>query len=356
MLELLDATKNFRRVVITCRTQFFPEGEKDPFARLGKLEIGGFVCPMFYLSPFSQQQVEEYLEKRFPTRIFEKLLRKQNQDKVRALKIMDQMRSLRMRPFLLTNIEYLMENEEANWNDYSVYLALVEQWLNREETKIRQQTRKRGRSTASLPDRQKLWGVCEIVARRLYEKGVRSLTQSEFQSIVRSNPEIELIKELEHGSKSLLNKHSNGDFRFSHYSIQEFLIVHTWDLELDASRFTPQMWSFVVSANRDIPRSWLDKMPDSFGFQDMEKALDAFFARFPAPEQKPRNKTGTYRLKISRRHAELSTEGFDWKIEPAPDNMFLLFSKFVGDKSIKNISVNLQLFKDRVVSFELLDH
>jgi len=163
LLDLLDATKNFSRVVISCRTQFFPESDEDPFARLGKLEVGGFVCPMFYLSTFSPQQVDEYLEKKFPTTIFEKLLRKQNLNKVRAGEILEKMRSLRMRPFLLSNIEYLIENGEANWNDYSVYVALVEQWLNREECKIRDQARKRGRSTDSLPNKEKLWSVCEIV-------------------------------------------------------------------------------------------------------------------------------------------------------------------------------------------------
>lgn len=52
--ELLDATANFRRVAISFRTQFFPEGENDPFCRLGKLEIGGHVCPTVYLSPFTE--------------------------------------------------------------------------------------------------------------------------------------------------------------------------------------------------------------------------------------------------------------------------------------------------------------
>lgn len=121
LLELLDHTKNFRRVVISCRTQFFPEGDKDPFARLGKLEIGGFICPMFYLSPFSSLQVEEYLGKKFPPTIFERMFKKQNQNKVRAYQILEKMHSLRMRPFLLSNIEDLMENPDANWNDYSVY-------------------------------------------------------------------------------------------------------------------------------------------------------------------------------------------------------------------------------------------
>ncbi len=259
LIDLLDATKNFRRVVISCRTQFFPEGDKDPFARLGKLEVGGFVCPMFYLSPFSSQQVDEYLEKKFPTTGIKRLLRKQNPNKVKAGEILENMRSLRMRPFLLSNIEYLIENGEANWNDYSVYTALVEQWLNREESKIRDQARKRGRSIDSLPNKEKLWSVCEVVARHLYEKRVRSLTQTEFIAIIRTNPDVEMIDELEHGSKSLLNKHSNGDYRFSHYSIQEFLVVHSWDVNLDASQLTPQMWKFVVASGRLIPCDWIER-------------------------------------------------------------------------------------------------
>jgi hypothetical protein len=46
--ELLNATENFKRVIISCRTQFFPEGATDPFGLPGRLVVEPFVCPVIY--------------------------------------------------------------------------------------------------------------------------------------------------------------------------------------------------------------------------------------------------------------------------------------------------------------------
>ncbi|MCP4701938.1 MAG: hypothetical protein GY862_34525 [Gammaproteobacteria bacterium] len=42
LLELLKATVYFHRVLISCRTQFFPEEELDPFGRPGQVVLEGF--------------------------------------------------------------------------------------------------------------------------------------------------------------------------------------------------------------------------------------------------------------------------------------------------------------------------
>ncbi|MEM7019351.1 MAG: effector protein PipB, partial [Pseudomonadota bacterium] len=52
LLDLLKATALFHRVIISCRTQFFPEKELDPFGRPGQVRIEGFACPMLFVSPF----------------------------------------------------------------------------------------------------------------------------------------------------------------------------------------------------------------------------------------------------------------------------------------------------------------
>ncbi|MFC1751407.1 NACHT domain-containing protein [Pseudomonadota bacterium] len=349
LLELLDATKNFRRVVISCRTQFFPEGEKDPFARLGKLEIGGFVCPMFYLSPFSPQQVNEYLNKIYPSTLVNKLFGKESPNKIKANNIMKNMQSLRMRPFLLSNIEYLLENQETNWNDYSVYLALVAQWLNREECKIRQYARARGEVTELLPDRHKLLKVCEIVARYLFEKGSRSLTQSEFKEIVRSHPNVELIDELEHGSKSLLNKHSNGDFRFSHYSVQEFITILAWDSELDSSRFTPQMWSFVSCANKAIPDAWIKNIPENL-FLDLTTLIKPFLMM----DKKLNSYTGHINFNLDQSRGLVEYGDNSIKLKVSADS---LYKKLRLDyaKSIDSYNVELRLINGRIVNRRNMD-
>jgi hypothetical protein len=64
--ELLEASRNYRQVLITCRTQFFPAIGLDPLGDAGRITLGGSRCPMLFLSLFDDAQVEDYLRKRFP--------------------------------------------------------------------------------------------------------------------------------------------------------------------------------------------------------------------------------------------------------------------------------------------------
>lgn len=231
LIEILDATNNFKRVIISCRTQFFPDGENDPFKRLGKLELGGYVCPMFYLSPFSDIQVDIYLRKRFPPNIVARVRGQKSIKHIKALPVVHSMTSLRMRPFLLANIPHLLEvDSSVSWNEYNVYKALVTQWLNREEIRIRKLRNRRSNqplSSDETPTKDELFNACTIVARWMYERQKRHLLKSDFRKLVQTVPNIVHIDELENGSQSLMNKDSNGAFRFSHFSVQEFLVAES---------------------------------------------------------------------------------------------------------------------------------
>lgn len=64
--EILNATMHFKKVIITCRTQYFPKGEQASFKRPDLIDIGGFTCPVKYLAFFDDHKVATYLAKRFP--------------------------------------------------------------------------------------------------------------------------------------------------------------------------------------------------------------------------------------------------------------------------------------------------
>src|SRR6185369_11187032 len=106
LLEILTHTTNFRRVIISCRTQFFPEISADPFANPGRVKLGGFVCPMIFLSLFDNAQVEEYLDKRYPDRWVHWFQRNSKREQARQL--VEKMKDLRCRPMLLAHIEDLV--------------------------------------------------------------------------------------------------------------------------------------------------------------------------------------------------------------------------------------------------------
>jgi len=210
LLEVLSSTKNFRRVIISCRTQYFPSGGADPFDRPGRIEVGGFLCPMIFLSLFDDVQVQEYLLKRFS---------KDSEKVAKSKAVVEKMETLRFRPLLLAHIEDIVESQKQVWNEYTIYKALVEAWLLREETKFRHLDR-------GAVDAKSLWAACTAIALYMQANDKRLVPLGELDSLIQSIPEVKHLKHFDVGGRSLLNRDSKGNYRFSHYTTQEFLIAH----------------------------------------------------------------------------------------------------------------------------------
>lgn len=211
LLEVLKATRNFNRVIITCRTQFFPDVEKNPFDRPGLITVGGYVCPAKYLSLFDDGKVELYLKKRFPV----KVLNFEHKRKIKKAKeLIEQMGSLRCRPMLLSYIDKLMDSPiiQAEQSEYKIYKALVDSWLCREEAK-------------SGVSKNELFKVCEILAKEISMRGVREIPGDDLDLLIADISELKYVKAIDIKGRSLLNRNSDGNYRFSHHSIQEFLIT-----------------------------------------------------------------------------------------------------------------------------------
>ncbi|UCH94727.1 MAG: pentapeptide repeat-containing protein [Candidatus Aminicenantes bacterium] len=211
LLEVLKTTRNFFRVIITCRTQFFPEVEKNPFEQSGLISVGGYVCPVKYLSLFDDKKVELYLTKRFPGKnLFSSSKKKINQ----AKKLVEHMGSLRCRPMLLSYIDKLMDSPiiQDQQNEYKIYNALVDSWLTREEAKT------------EIPKRE-LFKACEILAAEMSMRGIRDIPEAELDILIADISELQYVKAIDIKGRSLLNRNSVGNYRFSHHSIQEFLVV-----------------------------------------------------------------------------------------------------------------------------------
>jgi len=210
--QVLRSTQNFRRVLITCRTQFLSIGEA-PYTRRGQVEIAGFDCPVVYNSFFSEEQTQEYLLKRAAART-------DSADWIEKAKaIATSMGSLRMRPMLLAHIDDFVEEGLTNWTEYTLYETLVRNWLKREQRKIRG-------SGEDYPELADLWKACRRLAIFLYQKKRKFATRAELHSLIQEVPEAKNIHLMNIGGRSLLNLDSSGRFRFSHYTIQEFLIVN----------------------------------------------------------------------------------------------------------------------------------
>lgn len=203
---LLRATSKFKNTFITCRTQFFPLTDTDPFNRSGMISINGFQCPVYYLSLFSDEQVREYLLKKFDNSI----------EKAKECEsIISLMHSLKSRPLLLSHIDDLLASQSRIETTYEVYSALINAWLYREVRKH------------NLLNYDALKAASIITAIYMTNRGKRSIEKRDLDTLRSTNKEISMLDHLDVGGRSLMNKNSEGDYRFSHYSIQEYLIAES---------------------------------------------------------------------------------------------------------------------------------
>ncbi len=250
IIEIIEASVNFRRVIITCRTQFFPQTAADPFERPGRVEIGGFICPMIFLSFFDEGQVDQYLKRRFSTsaRFLIRFRESPKSKERRAKMLLDKVRSLQFRPLLLAHIEDLIVTAQEEWDDYRIYQALIDAWLLREEVKLR--------SHGHTVSKEHLLRVCSEVAVVMQETQKRIIFSKQLDDLIQDSQGVGYLRQFNFGGRSLLNRNSAGAYRFSHYSIQEFLLVRhvLANRSIEAVfnfHVTDQMFQFIrVGLNR----------------------------------------------------------------------------------------------------------
>lgn len=255
LLRLLDHAVSFRQVLITCRTQYFPN---TSVGNTGKIALGGFECNVVYLAPLSDEQVEQYIRKAFPRRIGE-ILSAVSGGRVRSRRVPARsavlpMRSLRMRPLLLAYVEDLVDAGVTNGSEYAVYRILIDRWLSREERKLRKDEVNRGLR------KENLWKVCQAVADYLNKRRSRTLSVTELEDLAQDDPSVRVLTALDIGGRSLLNRKSDGSFRFAHYTIQEFFLARRIVGEgrgEDLVNFmaTDQVTTFFISWYLESPRS-----------------------------------------------------------------------------------------------------
>lgn len=125
--KLLNYTEEFDKIVITCRTQFFPNRAMEP-AVTGKIQtVNGRKKEEIvkkYLSPFSDEEVKLYLRRRYK-------YRKGMQRK--AFRIVKQVPTLMARPIILNWIDFLCIPAARYQYSFQIYDVIIEKWIEREE-------------------------------------------------------------------------------------------------------------------------------------------------------------------------------------------------------------------------------
>lgn len=251
MRLLVRETHEFRKVIITCRTQFFSNDEEIP-RETGVLKITARSAgesaeqPFYkiYLAPFSDDQVKTYLKRRYP--IWERKRRRQ------AFGLVAKIPLLSARPMLLAHIDDLVRSNREFQFSYELYEEMVEAWIKREQ--------------GFVEDSSGLRDFSERLAVDLYlnraRRGAERVSKDELNELAKKwgIP----ISDHKLSGRSLLNRDADGNFKFAHRSIMEYLFVQ----------------AFLHGDPRCLTVQWTDQM-NYFIWERLQNDLDDHLPKKP---------------------------------------------------------------------------
>lgn len=206
MSRLLKQTEGFYKIVITCRTHFFSDVKNEP-ENTGLIRAGtgdkNLKFTKKYITPFSDDEVNAYLRKRF--RFQFKMQRK-------AKEIVNKVPAIMARPLILNWIDCLVENDRKIVYTYEIYETIINKWIKREPEAY---------------TKGKLLELSRMIAKWMMDHTTTHIPASVVEKMA-SIEGIELLPIVAQ-SRSLLNRNSNGEYKFAHRSFLEyFLSEYLW--------------------------------------------------------------------------------------------------------------------------------
>lgn len=217
LLDLLEASGSFKRVLIACDNRYFFQNVSDASSGDKGGRVGEYDCPVMVLLDFDTDQIEQYLDARFPKKWQQKLL-KRGAREVAEQQIAN-IGVLKHRPQTLSMIGYLFDNEGSLPDEYSLMEAVSIQWLIIEN----ERAAKQGIEGVSI---ESLFDSAKLLSTRMAEIGMYSISEHrvhEWMPVGEGNLQLE---SMEFDAYSLLQKHEFGagerSYRFSHQTVQEF--------------------------------------------------------------------------------------------------------------------------------------
>lgn len=226
---IIDKTEEFRNVLITCRTQFFPAKHEVPH-EVGKykfgVEGGEHYFRRVYISVFNDEDIKAYLHKRYP---FGPLDKKEIQ---KANHIVKTSPNLMMRPMLLANIEDLVIKDKSYKFSYQIYETLIEKWIYREANKAGIKEKHGSKEEFKKKLKKFSQDLAIILYQNREDSKVKWALHKDEQIFAESGlfqegsgEEKESIGSSDWRNRSLLNRDGEGYYKFSHFSIFEYFLA-----------------------------------------------------------------------------------------------------------------------------------
>ncbi len=228
--RIASETRRFSDVVITCRTQYFPQEElQDYELNIRKPDRGFYKLNKYYLFPFSDGEVRKYLNKKYGRFKFWHWSKKTAADK-----LVKNSHKLMSRPMLLSYLDDLLLEEKEYQFSYQIYETLIKKWFRRESEKWKK-TDERPQFIDSL---QRFTRKTALQIYRNWEsEGVLYLSKADALQIAQTH-QIELKPEEVKG-KSLLTCDPLLNWKFAHKSILEYFLAKECE----------KNWTFAANFN-----------------------------------------------------------------------------------------------------------
>ncbi|MCI5123783.1 MAG: hypothetical protein D3925_04730 [Candidatus Electrothrix sp. AR5] len=250
LLPLLQAGEPFYRVIISCRSHFFPAMTPNSTGRLRVRALSGYNCPILYLAPFADHQVHQVLHKQL-TRNTENFIGFQrfgvDRQKEKAARLLVGLGELGERPLILQHLKSLLKIEAHRIRDaYTIYESLIQHWLEQQVDVLKES------GCRCPPERIELFNGYIRLARWMEEHGRSEIGEKELQELFCEKAE---ICQFAHCSPdpALLKVTTKNRYRFTHITYREFLLAHALIYDSKpfsvALRATDQMVRFLDLAH-----------------------------------------------------------------------------------------------------------
>lgn len=273
---LLNAIRNFNRVVITCRTQFFSSFDDEPnYTEIANFSPnkGAKYFVRFYISPFTKEERTRYVKRKYCWWYLGK--------RRKALRVMEQNDSLMSRPLLLANIDALIDSKVKYDYGYQIYEALIHVWAVREADRQRLHGNEAEKLVEQIPE------VSKAAAFELYKNLANNaacvMSAKQLDEFEKHHP----LNMAELRMNSLFNRDVKGNWKFSHKSFFEYFLseiaFEDWDAVPNIERFDMGMQFYKQRClsefnkySRPTSPAWFLKDEQLYGSLTMTKYPKGF--------------------------------------------------------------------------------
>lgn len=223
---IMQITRDFKKIIITCRTHFFPSDKEEPH-RTGVLthnhdgEERKF--HKMYLCLFDKNDINTYLRKKYGLNFNKRR---------KAKEIIDKIPNLAVRPMLISYIDDLMDINDNFKYSYKIYELLIRKWIHREANK----PKVKAKYSETEKYEKFLYTFSRNIALDMYKNrkernGFYVTTDDDFGAVAERKTFFDIIDTeielngFERKTGTLLNRNSEGKYKFSHKSFLEYFLA-----------------------------------------------------------------------------------------------------------------------------------